>query len=135
MIVKRADKHVVAEATGRGIGNAMRPRGAASVWVGACAMLLTFATVTATSQAQVSNPEGRGAMVFQDQGCPACHTVGSLGPPTAPDLSRVGAKYSAEYLRGWLSDPKSRRPWAHMPNLQLTWPEIDALAEYLASQR
>jgi mono/diheme cytochrome c family protein len=98
-------------------------------------VLLAVASATVTAHAQDDGLPGRGRMLFHDQGCATCHTVGALGPPRAPDLSHVGSEYSAEYLRSWLNDPASRRPWAHMPKPQLTWPEIEALAEYLASRR
>jgi mono/diheme cytochrome c family protein len=100
------------------------------VVAGAAVVLLVVVIATAPSLGQSE----RGQMLFRDQGCADCHTVGALGTPAGPDLSHVGSKYSAEYLREWLRDPASRRPWAHMPNPQLTRPEIDALAEYLASQ-
>jgi mono/diheme cytochrome c family protein len=108
-----------------------RPRGSV-IGVGAVLLALGALTVDARGQADLS--DGRGRMLFGEHGCAACHTVGALGVPAGPDLSHVGSKYSAEYLREWLADPASRRPWAHMPNLQLTRPEIAALAEFLASQ-
>jgi mono/diheme cytochrome c family protein len=95
---------------------------------------LTVVAVALGAHGQADLPDGRGEMLFSEQGCAACHTVGAIGLPAGPDLSQVGASYSAQYLREWLADPTSRRPWAHMPKPQLTPPEIDALAEYLASQ-
>jgi cbb3-type cytochrome oxidase cytochrome c subunit len=75
----------------------------------------------------------RGEQVFVSQGCYGCHLIGKFGTPIGPELSRVGAKYPASYLRQWLRDPASVRPTAHMPKLELTPEEIDSLAVYLAS--
>ena len=75
----------------------------------------------------------RGEQAFVSQGCYGCHLVGKFGTPIGPDLSRVGAKYSASYLTRWLRDPQAVRPAAHMPNLELSAEEILALAAYLAS--
>lgn len=77
----------------------------------------------------------QGRTVFQGQGCHGCHTVGKMGTPIAPDLSRVGAKYDQSYLSRWLRDPSLQRPGAHMPKIQLTEPEVQALTAYLGSLR
>jgi cbb3-type cytochrome oxidase cytochrome c subunit len=53
----------------------------------------------------------------------------------APDLSRIGARYDAAYLERWLRDPREVRPSGHMPALELSETDIEALAAYLASQR
>jgi mono/diheme cytochrome c family protein len=115
-------------------GRAVQTRRVMIMVTGAFVAPLAVAAVTLTAQGQADLPDGRGRMLFSEHGCAACHTVGTFGMPAGPDLSRVGSKYSVEYLRAWLTDPASRRPWAHMPKLHLTPPEIDALAEYLASQ-
>ena len=54
----------------------------------------------------------RGRSVFFEQGCYGCHTLGAVGTPIAPDLSRVGAKYSRSWLEGWLRDPATQKPTA-----------------------
>jgi mono/diheme cytochrome c family protein len=77
----------------------------------------------------------RGEQVFKDQGCYGCHTVGKMGTPIAPDLAKIGARRDRAYLARWLSDPASQRPTAHMPKLQLSEPEVAALAAYLSSLR
>ena len=75
----------------------------------------------------------RGRSVFFAQGCYGCHTLGAAGTPIAPDLSRIGAKYSRSWLEGWLRDPAAQRPTAHMPKLELSDNEVKALAAFLAS--
>jgi cytochrome c oxidase subunit 2 len=75
----------------------------------------------------------RGEKVYAAQGCYGCHQVGKAGTPIGPNLSGIGAKYSASYLRQWLRDPQSVRPAAHMPKLELTAGDIESLATYLSS--
>lgn len=77
----------------------------------------------------------QGRIVFRDQGCHGCHTVGAMGTPIAPDLSRIGARRDEAYLSRWLRDPSAQRPTAHMPKIQLSEPEVRALAAYLGSLR
>jgi cytochrome c oxidase subunit 2 len=75
----------------------------------------------------------RGEKLFMAQGCYGCHTVGRVGTPIGPDLSRVGNKYPEGYLRRWLMDPEAQRPTAHMPKLELQQTEAQALAAWLAT--
>ena len=77
----------------------------------------------------------RGRVLFRDQGCYGCHTVGATGTPIAPDLSRIGAKRDQAFLTRWLRNPSEQRPTAHMPKIALTEPEAQALAAYLGSLR
>jgi len=65
----------------------------------------------------------RGKRLFQVQGCLACHRHADFpeGQGTqGPDLSRVGAKYTAEagaaWLVDWLRDPTRHSPRTLMPN-------------------
>lgn len=77
----------------------------------------------------------QGRQYFISSGCYGCHTVGRMGTPIGPDLSRVGAKYSLAYLQRWLRDPAEQRPSAHMPALELSDAQMTALAAYLSTLR
>jgi cytochrome c oxidase subunit 2 len=77
----------------------------------------------------------QGSQLFFKQGCFGCHTVGKVGTPIGPDLTHVGAQYALPYLTGWLREPASQKHSAHMPRIELTEPEIQALATYLSSLR
>lgn len=54
----------------------------------------------------------RGKEVFVDRGCIACHTVGSVGGSTGPDLSRVGSwvaldrEHWGNFLWDWIANPQ-----------------------------
>jgi len=76
-----------------------------------------------------------GERLFREHGCYGCHTLGKMGTPIAPDLSKVGAKHNAAYFVNWLKDPSSQRPTAHMPAIKMTDAEAQALAAFLSSQR
>lgn len=100
------------------------------------ALLVTVCLSPLLGPASAQEPDGlvaRGGRAFTTQGCYGCHHVGTYGTPIGPDLSHVGAKYPASYLRSWLRDPESVRPAGHMPKLDLTPEDIQALAAYLAS--
>jgi cytochrome c oxidase subunit II len=107
-----------------------------SIVRGGAGLVGALALLAAMAPAQERSPAGaRGEQLFVSQGCYGCHQVGKFGTPIGPDLSHIGAKSAAPYLRQWLRDPESVRATAHMPKLELTAEEIESLAAYLASLR
>ena len=107
-------------------------------WIVMSLIGIAVAVGTLAAQERVVSREERvahGRHMFVEQGCHGCHTVGKFGTPIGPDLSRAGAKYSESFLAAWLRDPAMQRPSAHMPALELTEPQIAALAAFLASLR
>lgn len=95
-------------------------------------VLLLFIVGAAQERKEVAL---QGERVFRIQGCHGCHTIGRMGTPIGPDLSRVGSRYSEAYLTQWLRDPQAQRPNAHMPRLELSPTDVEALAAFLASRR
>jgi mono/diheme cytochrome c family protein len=77
-------------------------------------------------------PAGREIFFTQ---CYGCHTLGAAGTPIAPDLSRIGARLSRDEIERRLRDPRTHKPTARMPKLDLDAAEIDALATYLSELR
>ena len=55
--------------------------------------------------------------------------MAKLGGP----LDGVGAKRDAAWLKGYLTDPKSKIPNSKMPKQKLTEQEIDDLTQYMLS--
>jgi cytochrome c oxidase subunit II len=98
-------------------------------------LVLLLVAAACAHTPETSAPVAEGRRVFQDQGCYGCHTVGKTGTPIGPDLSHIGAKHSRAYFIGWLRDPSSQKPTAHMPKLTLTDAEVETLAAYLTSLR
>lgn len=88
-----------------------------------------------TTQGPGTTVAERGQAAFKSNGCYGCHMIGAFGTPIGPDLSHVGRKYPPEYLARWLRDPAQQRPSAHMPALELTEADVQALATYLGSLR
>jgi cytochrome c oxidase subunit 2 len=77
----------------------------------------------------------RGEAAFKNNGCYGCHLIGKFGTPIGPDLSHIGRRHRPESLARWLRDPQLQRPTAHMPKLELTEADVQALAAYLGSLR
>jgi cytochrome c oxidase subunit 2 len=99
------------------------------------AIVLLAGACTAVAQSPSRAVIERGEAAFKDNGCYGCHLIGKFGTPIGPNLSEVGRKYPQEYLARWLRDPALQRPSAHMPKLELTEADVQALAAYLASLR
>jgi cytochrome c oxidase subunit 2 len=95
-------------------------------------VLLTAAGHPVSAQDDLAR---RGLATFMKNGCHRCHAIDKVGSPLAPNLSHIGRKHGAAYLRQWLRDPQSLRPSAHMPALELTDADIDTLADYLSTLR
>ena len=55
-----------------------------------------------------------GAEVFERQGCPSCHTFGSLhqgpGIPAAPDLAHTRRRMTPDMTAAWISEPWPQTP-------------------------
>jgi mono/diheme cytochrome c family protein len=79
-----------------------------------------------------------GQNVYQANRCGRCHSVGG-GPgggrrARGPDLARVGATRSVEWLMEQIRDPQSHKPDSRMPpSPRIGEDDLRALATYLAS--
>jgi cytochrome c oxidase cbb3-type subunit 3 len=51
-----------------------------------------------------------GRALFEQNGCSGCHTVGGFGTARGPDLTSVGQRRGAAYLREALVDPAAALP-------------------------
>lgn len=58
---------------------------------------------------------GRGRAVFIREGCVNCHRFRDLGGGGAPDLTDVGARRDAAWIRTQITDPAGNNPNARMP--------------------
>ncbi len=59
------------------------------------------------SGAPVSGDPAHGRAIFAKNGCANCHRAGDQGSAFGPDLSRIGASRSAEYLRESILKPSA----------------------------
>jgi ubiquinol-cytochrome c reductase cytochrome b subunit len=89
----------------------------------------------ASEEAQALPPESdKGREVYEAQGCPACHVLKGAGSPAGPDLTKIGAKRDAEWLKRFMKEPTAVMPGSIMPPYaELPAEELDALVQYLAS--
>jgi putative heme-binding domain-containing protein len=60
--------------------------------------------------ASVPGDAKRGRTLYVKHGCPSCHRVGSEGSDYGPDLTRIGAARSVEYLTHSITDPSGDVP-------------------------
>ena len=93
--------------------------------------LLLLAAGSAVAQDTVE----KGAKVFRQAGCVACHKVNGQGGPSGPDLTRIGAVRTEQaWLRGFLKDPAALVPGSRMPPFDdLAEDEVRSLTAYLLS--
>lgn len=95
----------------------------------------------------------RGASVYKDKGCSACHNIAKSGEEphrrpggkqAGPDLGGVTERRDRGWLRRWLKDPGAmlvsdpiaitmlhEAKGLKMPNVKLSDSEIEALINYL----
>lgn len=62
-----------------------------------------------------------------------CHTLEGVGGKIGPDLSDVGNKRAAEWIKAFLKDPKSVIPDTKQPPFKGTDDELEAVVTYLIS--
>ncbi len=64
----------------------------------------------------------RVKQVMLEKGCLTCHTLGKGGGKVGADLTQVGSRRTAEWLRKWVHDPKTVPADQRGPNLWLIAP-------------
>lgn len=75
----------------------------------------------------------RGKLVYQEQRCSACHSIGGAGNRRNP-LDGVGSRLDRDMLRRWIVDPRSIDPKVWKPPYNdLSSADLDALVEYLCT--
>jgi cytochrome c oxidase subunit 2 len=91
-------------------------------------------TIPATGDAAL------GKQYFTKLACVACH----VDQPIGPDLTHFGSRETLgagvlentpANLARWLHDPQAVKPGVHMPNLNLTDAEVNALVAYLEASK
>lgn len=96
------------------------------------------AIVAFAGRASAQDKVAKGKQVFADQKCSLCHSIEGKGNPKG-SLDGVGAKYSADDLRKWITDPAAmaakakadRKPAMPAKYASLPKDDIDALVAYL----
>lgn len=75
------------------------------------ALIVYVRSIGRVERAALTGDVGRGKTLFESKGgCTACHTFGTFGSNLGPDLSRVGLRRGAAYLRESIVDPGASLP-------------------------
>jgi cytochrome c oxidase subunit 2 len=88
----------------------------------------------------------RGGEIFMTGTCAMCHNITgtSAGSSAGPDLTHLASRRTIAAgslpntrgnLAGWILDPQSIKPGAHMPPNMLSAADLDALLAYLEGLR
>ena len=72
--------------------------------------------------------------MFEDSGCRGCHKLGGVGGLTGPELDKVGARHSPEWLKEHFLSPATVTPGSAMPPQKFSEPDLDAITLYMLSQ-
>jgi mono/diheme cytochrome c family protein len=76
----------------------------------------------------------RGRAVFEEQGCIGCHKLGGVGGNIGPELDKVGAKRSPEWLARHFRTPGELVPGSGMPPVKRSDADIEALTLFMLGQ-
>jgi len=80
----------------------------------------------------LANPEGaKGKVIFEREGCNACHGDNGMGTSAAPKLIGVGSKYDAAKLERLLRTPTDKMTSGGMLGVELKEDEMKMLISYL----
>jgi mono/diheme cytochrome c family protein len=76
----------------------------------------------------------RGQQIFEDSGCRGCHKLGGTGGIVGPELDKVGAKRSPEWLKKHFLSPATVSPSSGMPPQKFSEPDLEAITLFMLSQ-
>jgi mono/diheme cytochrome c family protein len=76
----------------------------------------------------------RGQKVFEDSGCRGCHKLGGVGGVLGPELDKVGARRSPDWLREHFLAPASVTPGSAMPPQKFAEADLQAIILFMLSQ-
>jgi mono/diheme cytochrome c family protein len=76
----------------------------------------------------------RGQELFETVGCRGCHKLDGVGGNIGPELDRVGARRSPDWLRQHFLEPAAVTPGSGMPPQKFAEPDIDAIVLFMLSQ-
>lgn len=100
-----------------------------SLAFGVAGVLLFGITGFAQDAAQIE----AGKKVYSEMKCAMCHKMEGVGGKIGPELSGVGSRKDAQWIKGFLKDPKSVIPDTKQPPFKGTDEQLDALVAYLTS--
>lgn len=101
-----------------------------SLAIGIVAVL--FLGITGFAQEEGAQIEA-GKKIYSEMKCPMCHKMDGVGGKIGPELSGVGSRKDAEWIKGFLKDPKSVIPDTKQPPFKGTDEQLEAIVTYLGS--
>lgn len=120
------------------IAPGIRPAPAGSLNEGQVRAILSYLRVlrAGTTIPAVGSEVETAARVFA-RACNFCHQMDGSGETVGPDLTHIGLKRDAQWLREWISDPRGVDAAASMPAFggRLSPADIDAIATYLSRRK
>jgi nitric oxide reductase subunit C len=94
--------------------------------------VITIAGAGVVASAQAGNA-ANGQKLYTAQKCNICHQIAGKGGKMGPELTKVGTKRDAAWLKSYLPNPKSIDPKNKMPVVKLQGQEMEDLIAYLLS--
>jgi cytochrome c2 len=95
-------------------------------------MALALVSLMVTPLA-ASGDKVKGLKVYQDAKCSVCHKIGTAGGKMGPEITKVGATRSEDWLEKYLVNPKAENPKNKMPAVKAKGADLDNLIAYLLS--
>ena len=74
-----------------------------------------------------------GRMLYDKNGCSACHSIQGKGGKIGPDLTHVGKRRDRDWLIKHFRDPQAMSPGSIMPKMNLPEKELNDLTDYMQS--
>lgn len=106
------------------------------VVAGVLALTVAGALAPIVAASSVTGPSIKaGRDVFAKAGCYSCHKIHGKGGGIAPDLTHIGKRRDAEWLKRFLENPQAVIPGTIMPKPEITEKELDDLVNYLVTLR
>lgn len=107
------------------------------------ALLLLALFASSCSKGEQHPPEGRKSIPFPEEltgeplfneHCLSCHKIGKKGGSVGPDLSLVGAKRDALFLKRVIREPSRVYPGTIMPAFdRFSQKQVASLVDYLST--
>ena len=101
------------------------------------------ATIGAASITNLASSSD-GKSIFRDNKCDKCHTIESQGierngaaapGKLPPDLSGVGLKHNADWIKGWLLKTEEQNGKKHLKKWSGDDDELATISKWLAAQK
>lgn len=76
----------------------------------------------------------RGKQLFETAGCRGCHKLDGVGGNIGPELDKVGARRSPDWLKQHFLAPAAVTPGSGMPPQKFAEPDLEAIVLFMLSQ-